>query len=127
MLIDAVLPAPSRSDASIPLAWVKRNKPSWIGVGSASSGTLPFGGFGSAQIKRVVPGNTRTDDNTTLIEFGANLNLPITLGHFQFGPQIGYLVIDARDNIEDAATNDDIDYDFGKGNFTVSGFIGYRF
>lgn len=88
---------------------------------------IPFIGFGSAELKRVVPGQTETSDNETLIEWGANLNGVFTLAdHWQIGAQVGYLVADTSYEIREAG-GDEVDYDFKDGNFLFSGFLGYRF
>jgi hypothetical protein len=88
---------------------------------------IPFIGFGSAELERVVPGQTSTSDNETLIEWGANLNGVFTMAsHWQLGAQIGYLISDSTHEIREAG-GDEVDYDFKDGNFLFSGFLGYRF
>jgi hypothetical protein len=88
---------------------------------------IPFIGYGSAKLERVVPGNESTHDRETLIEWGANLNGVFTLGkHFQIGAQVGYLVSDSALEIREAS-GEEVDYDFKDGNFLFSGFLGYRF
>jgi hypothetical protein len=87
---------------------------------------VPFIGFGSARFKRILPGGTSTSDNETLIEYGANVNLPITFDHFQIGPQVGYLISDTSQGIRNGA-GDEVDYDFKQGVFLFSAFLGYRF
>jgi hypothetical protein len=85
---------------------------------------MPFVGFAAAKFEHTIPGNTSTDDNTTLIEFGANLNAILTLGRFQVGGQVGYLRQDSDENLEQGADNSE--YDFGPGNVLFSAMIGVR-
>jgi hypothetical protein len=88
---------------------------------------IPFIGFGSAKLERVLPGGTSTSDRETLIEWGANLNAVFTFAeHWQLGAQAGYLISDSAHEIREAPGTE-VDYDFKQGNFLFSGFIGFRF
>ena len=86
---------------------------------------LPFVGFAAAQFEQTLPGNLSTDDNETLIEFGANVNGIFALGRLLLGVQVGYLRSDTEGNLETAG--EESEYDFGPGNLLASAMLGVRF
>ena len=85
---------------------------------------LPFFGAAAAELTRTLPGGTSTSDNQTTFEFGADLNAIVTLGRFQLGAQLGYLIEDTRFNVNNGI--DDREYDFSGGSFIGSVMVGYR-
>jgi hypothetical protein len=85
---------------------------------------LPFFGAASAELERTLPGGISTSDNQTTLEFGADLNAIATLGRFQIGAQVGYLIEDTRFNLNNGV--DDREYDFSNGSFLGSVMLGYR-
>lgn len=85
---------------------------------------LPFVGVAAAELTRTLPGGISTSDNQTTLEFGADLNAIVTLGRFQIGGQVGYLIEDTRFNVSNGI--DDREYDFSGGSFLASVMLGYR-
>ena len=97
-----------------------------VGYGIPLGGTalleiVPFGGLGETEARRA--GDT---DQDLLIQYGLDVALPLTFGHVQIGPQVGYQVEDSETAIR-TGTGTSADQDFKDGYFTYSVFLGLRF
>jgi hypothetical protein len=89
---------------------------------------VPFFGAGISEAKREDLVNDEDSDEHTVLEYGATLNGVFTFEHFQIGAMLGYLLSDSSAEFRDAVDpNENVDYDFQSGDFTYSGFLGWRF